>query len=292
MVKKSPPIEVAAVAENTAGVNENSDNLNKKGAMEDKIDLNADSVNVTNTTNADGSPLNPQRRTSTTKNRKKSRRMTRVQVCPTEIADSAPARVELAHSAETESASISTSFTSFDSVDSRTSSSTSSSLKIMGSEHKINRIFSMLQRMQHNLFQQQQQQQQQQPEQLKQLQNQQLDNNLSTMASNSANDNHSETRKLKSIRPKLPQPELNQTSMSSDGSSTRLFGLGRSQDSLMSARTGSMAKPYPRNHRLDSINSWTDSSQFSASFSYATVMSSEGTTPPLVHAMPYHKDGW
>lgn len=287
MVKTSLPIEVVAVAENTTGVNENSDNPNhQNGATEDKIDLNAGSVNVTNTTNADGSPLNPQRRTSATKNRKKSRRMTRVQGCPTEIADSAPTRVELAHPAETESASISTSFTSFDSVDSRTSSSTSSSLK-MGSESKINRIFSMLQRMQHNLFQQQQQKQ---PDQLKQLQDQQLDNNQKAMASNSGNDNHSETRKLNSIRPKLLQPELNQTSMSSDGSSRRLFGLGRSQDSLMSARTRSMAKLNPRNHRLNSVNSWTDSSQFSG-LSYTTEMNEE-TTPPLVHAMPYHKDGW
>jgi hypothetical protein len=78
-----------------------------------------------------------------------------------------------------------------------------------------------------------------------------------------------------------------------------IYGMGRSQESLVLAGAGGvnshpnqMSGAIDRNHRFGSANSWTGSQ--CSGFTCTTVTTStEGTlSAPLVHAMPYHKDGW
>lgn len=148
----------------------------------------------------------------------------------------------------------------------------------------------MIRSMQETFLQQQQQQlQQQKPNQ---PQYQQKNNNPKTTSEDYANERQFEANKGGSIRRQQLQPDLNQASMSS-GSSTnkRLFGLGRSQDSLMSARNSESLNIKANHHlmtRNNSIHSWAGSQ--CSGLTSNTVMT-EGP-PPLVHAMPYHKDGW
>ncbi len=269
------PEELAYVSTNDDTVN--STNLNQEDVMEDVI-------NQTDVTTIENSTTNPSPRTSiTSKNRKKSRNITQMQMpSSVEVDDfsSAKVRPKLALPIkETDSVSISASLTSFDSVNSRSSSS--SSIKT-GPERKINRIFSMLQKMQQ--IYPQQWQQQEQLEQLKQSPYQQQPQ--PTVVSDSINNKHSVSNKLTgSIRQQQLQPDSNETSISSaDASSNkRLFGLGRSQDSLMSSRTGN------QRNRLDSLNSWANS-QFSGFTGTAGTI--EEANSFVHHTMPYHKDGW
>ena len=220
------------------------------------------------------------RRISTTKNRRKSRKLT--QVCAEEVANTlnSPNQPEPVPMREKERLHVSPSLMSFDSVSSKSSisggSTTTSSYK-PNPHNKINRIFSMLQKMQHSFiqtyYQQDQQQQQDQQDQFK-----------SGAASDSASNNSVVVQEVgnASRRPHLQLP-LDLTNQTSTTSSTlsRLYNLGRSQDSLMSA--GSMLK-------INKLrNSWAGSQ--CSGFTSTTPMS-EGPAPPLVHAMPYHKDGW
>ena len=290
MDKEVIPVVINMSANNTTGNPSSTLNVNyQENIMENTTNATGIAIpSVSNTRNGD-STAHSQRRTSNTKNRKKSRRMSRVQGCSDEEPNANPAKVrpELALPAgKTVSALVNASLTSFDSVDSSSSPSTSPTLTARR-DHKINRIFSMLQKMQHNYLPQQQQQQ---PDQSKPPQYQLKD-------SDSANTiKQSEVGKHENIRSLQLQPDLSQSSMSSGESSKRLFGLGRSQDSLMSAKAaGSMTKSQVNHHRrLGSINSWNGSqcSGFTTTTAAMTEGPTEGPTPPLVHAMPYHKDGW
>lgn len=300
MDKELIPAEVAitVVISNPASTIENnsssSPDLNiEANATEDKNSrietIVSENITISDAKN-DDSPLDQPSRTSSTKSRnKKSRKTDRTahqaladevekMNTPPKMRPKLPLPIE-----EADRLSISPSSKSFDSIDS--SASTSSSLKT-GPDRKINRILSMIQSMQQTLFTQQQPQ----PAQPKQQENQEQDNFQRAIAhQQSANDKHSAVGQRDSIIRQL-QPDLNRISLNSDSSTNkRLFGLGRSQDSLMSTRNGgSMNKPNPLIlKRNNSVNSWTGS-QFSG---YTSVMS-EGVAPPLVHSMPHHRDGW
>lgn len=244
--------------------------------------------NSNNTNSADGTTMYPPRRISANKNRKKSRKLT--QVCAEEVAANVNPQQNrqpepLPVMKEKERLHVSPSLMSVDSVSSRSSSissaSTTSSFK-PNPQRKINRIFSMLQRMQHTFIQSYYQQQQQDQQQQQQQENQ--DQFKSAMASDSDTTTaHYEANQPNNIRRQQLRLDLNQATMSSSDSS-RLYNLSRSRDSLVSS--GSLVKmnPLAKGH-----NAWAGS-QYSG-FTCSTPMT-EGPPPPLVHAMPYHKDGW
>lgn len=99
------------------------------------------------------------------------------------------------------------------------------------------------------------------------------------------------------------QLELQQ--QSSAPSRQLLYGLGRSQDSLMSTRMSSKnfmainnsgggggGNTNPPGHSKGPIYASWNGSQYSAN-TYTTMTSDgAGPPPPMTHAMPYHKDGW
>lgn len=69
------------------------------------------------------------------------------------------------------------------------------------------------------------------------------------------------------------------------GKQAMLYGMGRSQDSLVVPNR--LRNPViDRLNRFGSINSWAGSEYSEASSACS------GPPPPLVHAVPYHKDGW
>lgn len=247
----------------------------------------ATAVNTNNTTRTASRGQTTDQPRKMSKGRKKSQKITRAQVLNS-LSDSGRPELELPVM-ETDRHSISPSSTSFDSADSKSSTSTSSSHLENVPARKINRILSMIRSMQETFLQQQQQQLEHQKP--KQPQYQQQNNSPKTASKDCTNEKQSEANKSGSIRRQQLQLDLNQASMSSGSSiNKRLLALGRSQDSLMSARNSeSLNKanhlPMTRNNSVHSFAS----SQCSG-YTYATVMTE--SPPPLVHAMPYHKDGW
>ncbi|XP_057371829.1 uncharacterized protein LOC130692779 [Daphnia carinata] len=244
-------------------------------------------------------------------NRKKSRKLTLTQVCSDEAALKSPKIIQH-HPPEPTSPppmkpmdpdriSNNSSLIGFESDNSGTSASTlssSSSLK-SGPERKINRIFSMLQSMQQTFMQQQQQPQQQQQQQQLQLKqknpepiyeqpNQSSGSMASGMDTIQANDRRGQQLRM----------DLQQSSASAPPRQL-LYGLGRSQDSLMTSRIsgphGNKIYMAPNigganaNNKGPIYASWNGSQ---CSGFTCTTVTSDGASPPLTHAMPFHKDGW
>lgn len=82
-----------------------------------------------------------------------------------------------------------------------------------------------------------------------------------------------------------PAVRVNSVQPSRVGKQTMLYGMGRSQDSLVVPNR--LRNPVlDRLNRFGSINSWAGSECSEASSACS------GPPPPLVHAVPYHKDGW
>ena len=250
-----------------------------------------------------GSTISPARRTSlASRYRKKSRRMTLTQVCSEDTLHhsiSSPVLVGRDEAAHAVPESAQQSSTDDDRISSSSGTISTTSSVIATPERKISRIFSMLQSMQNTFFQQQQPTafvpQQQAPPHLIH-QEQMLQRQLSShqpavmyprspsVASSNAAQHSTDGYKVNSIRRHQPS----------------LYGLGSSSDSFVLASGGvspvtTLSRPISRpmlmerNMRLGSVNSWTGSQ--CSGFSGSTV-SSEGPPPPLIHAMPYHKDGW
>lgn len=162
-------------------------------------------------------------------------------------------------------------------------------------ERKINRIFSILHSMQQTFLQAQPfaaaQNGQQQPQQQEPSSTQQEPQFVVMVPprSTSVTTVHSDACKSSSVRhQRVHQP-----------SRQHIYGMGRSQDSLVLAGAASVnshpnhvATTIDRNRRFGSANSWTGSQ--CSGFTCTTVTTSTDATlsAPLVHAMPYHKDGW
>lgn len=242
-------------------------------------------------------------------NRKKSRKLTLTQVC----SDGSP---KIGHQQEQSKVNMdadrisnSSSLIGFDSDNSATTASTSSSLK-SGPERKINRIFSMLQSMQQTFLQQNQVPSQQAPPPPSQQPPQQPPpqqptsshhqgklpkepiyeqphrNNRSSESLESGTDTiHSEDRRGQQMRMELHQS-------ATAPSRQLLYGLGRSQDSLMSTRgnKSNFIVSNNSNNKGPIYASW-NGSQYSTN-TYTTMTSDGAPPPPMTHAMPYHKDGW
>ena len=247
-------------------------------------------------------------------NRKKSRKLTLTQVC----SDGSPSKTGEQHKSNPMDADRMSNYNSsligFESDNSTTTSS--SSLK-SGPERKINRIFSMLQSMQQTFLQNNPPQQpppqppQQQPpptptsshhhhqgklpkEPIYEQPHHSSSNNRSSDSLESGTDTiHSDDGRGQRMRMQL------QTS-SSAPSRQLLYGLGRSQDSLMStARMSAAANKtnFMAVNNSSNVNnkgpiyaSW-NGSQYSTN-TYTTMTSDGAAAPPMTHAMPYHKDGW
>ncbi len=232
--------------------------------------------------------VHPSRRFAANKRRHKSRnKMKATQANSEEVATHSlrgrPESDSLEGNERLRSSASTPSLMAFDS-DNTTSSSSSK----MGADRKINRIFTMLQSMQHNFMQQQQLQQADNPTKEGQYPQQGIQQQTVSTPVPAVAPVHLELTEANSIRPQHLELELNPSSLSS--SHKRLLGLGRSRDSLMSGlSTGavSMTKEKPF---LSKNNSWTGS-QISG-FTCASTVMTEGPPPPLVHALPYHKDGW
>lgn len=259
-------------------------------------------------------------------NRKKSRKLTLTQVCSDEAAMKQPKQQPESHQKVTMDAdriSNSSSLIGFESDNSATTASTlssSSSLK-SGPERKINRIFSMLQSMQQTFMQQNQppqqpqqppppQQQppppshhqgklpkpQQQQQQSEHIYEQPHNNRFSDSQHSGSDTIQSQDRRGRQMQLELQQQQQQQ--QSSAPSRQLLYGLGRSQDSLMSTRMSSKnlmvinnsGHNHPTNSKGPIYASWNES-QYSAN-TYTTMTSDgAGQPPPMTHAMPYHKDG-
>jgi hypothetical protein len=221
--------------------------------------------------------------------------------------------------------SNSSSLIGFESDNSATTASTlssSSSLK-SGPERKINRIFSMLQSMQQTFMQQNQPPQQppqqppppqqqppppshhqgklpkpQQQQQAEHIYEQPHNNRFSDSQHSGSDTIQSQDRRGRQMQLELQQQQQQQ---SSAPSRQLLYGLGRSQDSLMSTRmssknlmvinnSGHHNNPSGHSSKGPIYASW-NGSQYSAN-TYTTMTSDgAGQPPPMTHAMPYHKDG-
>lgn len=276
-------------------------------------------------------------------NRKKSRKLTLTQVCSDEAAMKQPKQPQQQPPPESHNnphqkvtmdadrISNSSSLIGFESDNSATTASTlssSSSLK-SGPERKINRIFSMLQSMQQTFLQQSQPSQQPPPQQPQlpppqqpppshhhqgklpkpQQQQQQSEHIYEQPHNNRFSDNQhsgSDTIQSQDRRGRQMQLELQQQQQQQSSAPSRqlLYGLGRSQDSLMSTRMSSKNlmvinsgggghhnNPSGHSGKGPIYASW-NGSQYSAN-TYTTMTSDgAGPPPPMTHAMPYHKDGW
>lgn len=265
-------------------------------------------------------------------NRKKSRKLTLTQVCSDEAAMKQPKQQQPeSHNnphqkvpMDADRISNSSSLIGFESDNSATTASTlssSSSLK-SGPERKINRIFSMLQSMQQTFMQQNQPPQQPQqppppqqqppppshhhhqgklpkPQQQSEHIYEQPHNNRFSDSQHSGSDTiQSQDRRGRQMQLELQQQQQQQ---SSAPSRQLLYGLGRSQDSLMSTRmssknlmvinnSGHHLNPSGHSSKGPIYASWNES-QYSAN-TYTTMTSDgAGQPPPMTHAMPYHKDG-
>lgn len=138
------------------------------------------------------------------------------------------------------------------------SSAADSSSGAQQPERKISRIFSILQAMQQTFFLHQQQQGPSPP-------HQPLTESPSVSISRTGS---------------VVQPPYRQQ---------QLFAMGQSQESMVFHPSRPLRNPVlDRLNRFGSINSWTGSE--CSDVSSSTTLSS--TPPPLVHAVPYHKDGW
>lgn len=233
--------------------------------------------------------VHPSRRFVANKRRHKSRNKMKVtQVNSEEVANTNSLRgrpeTDSLEGNERLRSSVSTpSLMAFDS-DNTTSSSSSK----MGADRKINRIFTMLQSMQHNFMQQQQLQQADNPTKEGQYPQQGIQQQTVSTPVSVAAPVHLELTEVNSIRPQHLELELNPSSLSS--SHKRLLGLGRSRDSLMSGLSAGAVSMMKEKPFLSKNNSWAGS-QISG-FTCASTVMTEGPPPPLVHALPYHKDGW
>ncbi|KAI9561301.1 hypothetical protein GHT06_012257 [Daphnia sinensis] len=165
-------------------------------------------------------------------------------------------------------------------------------------ERKINRIFSILHSMQQTFLQAQPfaaaaaaQQNGQQPQQPPSPQQDPQFIVMVPPRSTSVTTVHSDACRSSngSVRPqRLHQP-----------SRQHIYGMGRSQDSLVLAGPGSvnshpnhMTTTIDRNRRFGSANSWAGSQCSGYTCTTMTTSTEATLSAPLVHATPYHKDGW
>lgn len=73
----------------------------------------------------------------------------------------------------------------------------------------------------------------------------------------------------------------------------QLFAMGQSQDSMVFQPSRPLRNPVlDRLNRFGSINSWAGSECSDVSSSTVSSSATSLATPHMVHAVPYHKDGW
>ena len=230
--------------------------------------------NLNNGNNAAGSGTGRRKSSTTNRNRNKSRRLTLTQVCSDEALSKLQQSDPVA-SRDSDRISNSSSVISSESGTSRTStSSTSSSLKA-SPDGKINRIFSMLQMMQETFLQNPPIPKPSAPAEPPQYQQEELPASSSPAIIPTGSVNYSALNsEARKIHNSMQRRQM-------------LYNMSRSQDSIVSIGAGSIANKtnsaIERTRRLGSVTSWTGSQ--------CSVLT-EGPPPPLVHAMPYHKDGW
>lgn len=220
---------------------------------------------VTNSTSS-----NAPRRLSIARNRKKSRRLTLTQVCAEEAAQSPdsngsqeiPTGIEDIRSVTGSTANLVPEILPAPMEPPGTRRGSRLSFSLASPERKMSKIFSMLQSMQ-QIFLQASLQPPTPP----------CSPGPQTSVPPPAACHSPAISRVNSVQP------------SRVGKQAMLYGMGRSQDSLVVPNR--LRNPVlDRLNRFGSINSWAGSEYSEASSACS------GPPPPLVHAVPYHKDGW